>query len=438
MRYEIRDPQGRPREAGEGTLAVEPEALVLTPRDGRPLVVRLSDIDAFEADDHRICATLYTGDVLRAERLGAAFGPLAADLSAGRDAAIRRDLLLEREPPREAFPAAVHVSTWASPDPRPARVLVYRDQVAVVGDAVEPVLVPFAELIALRHDEADYAIELADDDGMRVVIRKAGARTGELVSSLRDALSGLDRRAAAILDGFGTGLDPMAMRELVRSCRDGRALKETEAETLGAGTWARLERAVLTEPDLRKTYETLRALGDPGQAWIGIREADAAGAGEEEDIDDAAPEGGPEEAAAATRKPGAKADGPVATRRTDVGGEPDAGAPGYRCWYYVRMGGVIAHEVVSEGSHATYLYRAGPDADGSVRALNRALRLLNFRREPIYAPEAELGAGRFARYRVAMRKLGCLRHARESFLGRALHTSPEGWRKAVEAARAKA
>jgi len=441
MRYEILDPQGRPREAGEGALAVEPDALVLTPRDGRPLVVRHVDIDAFEAADYRLRVTLYTGDVLRAERLGAAFGQIVATLSASRDAAVRRDLLLESEPPSDAFPAAVHVSTWPAPDPRPARVLVYRDQVAVVGDAFDPVLVPFAELATLRVDEAAYAIELTDDEGTRVAIRKAGARSGELAAALRDAVAGLDRRVAGILDGLGTGLDPLELRGLVRLCRDGRALKETEAEALRAGTWARLEQAVLSDPGLRTSYETLRALGRPGQAWIGIQETAAAETDAEEGGGGVAAAGAGAEAEEPPPVPGTgagDAPGDAQAPGSDGGGEAEREAPAFRCWYFVQVGNVIAHEVVSEGDHATYLYRAGPDPDRGVRALNRALRLLSFRREPIYAPEEEMGAGRLARYRAAMRKLDCLRHARGSFLGRALHTSAEAWRKAIEAARAKA
>jgi hypothetical protein len=36
----------------------------------------------------------------------------------------------------------------------------------------------------------------------------------------------------------------------------------------------------------------------------------------------------------------------------------------------------------------------------SIARLNRAILSLNFRREPIYAPEEEIVSGRFARYRV--------------------------------------
>jgi hypothetical protein len=272
MRYELLDPQGRPREAGEGALVVEEATLVLTPRAGTPLVVKLGDIDAFEASDYRLRVALYTGDVLRCERLGATYEQTVTTLSANRDAVLRRDLLLEREPPLDVFPASVHVSSWGEEPARPARVLVYRDQAAVIGDAVEPVLIPFSGLDAIRVDAAAYAVELADEDGTRVAIRKLGIRFEEFAACVQDAVHELDRRAWTLLDALVPGLEPMAARQLVRLCRDGRALKETEAEALGAGLWARLAAAAIPDKGLRASYETLRAIGRPGQAWIGIRE----------------------------------------------------------------------------------------------------------------------------------------------------------------------
>lgn len=71
--------------------------------------------------------------------------------------------------------------------------------------------------------------------------------------------------------------------------------------------------------------------------------------------------------------------------------------------------------------------------------MNRAIVLLNFRREPIYLPDSSLEIQpRFHRYAIACRKIPELRRLRASFLGRAIHTSPEGWQKQVEGLIAKA
>ena len=59
--------------------------------------------------------------------------------------------------------------------------------------------------------------------------------------------------------------------------------------------------------------------------------------------------------------------------------------------------------------------------------------MLNFRRRPIYLSDDELAMDpRFHRYAIAARRLPEVREVRASFLGRALHSSPEAWQTQVE------
>jgi hypothetical protein len=60
--------------------------------------------------------------------------------------------------------------------------------------------------------------------------------------------------------------------------------------------------------------------------------------------------------------------------------------------------------------------------------------MMNFRREPIYLPDdsLQMKAG-YRRYAIACRRIPVLRDLRASFLGRALHSSPEAWQKQVHA-----
>jgi hypothetical protein len=103
----------------------------------------------------------------------------------------------------------------------------------------------------------------------------------------------------------------------------------------------------------------------------------------------------------------------------------------------------VAQEVVSESGNATYLFRLLPperfdplqgdaladEVGRAVARLNRALLLLNFKRDPIRLPEEQLREPAHARYLVALRHLEYLRWARGAFLGRAIHGS--SWEKQV-------
>jgi hypothetical protein len=110
---------------------------------------------------------------------------------------------------------------------------------------------------------------------------------------------------------------------------------------------------------------------------------------------------------------------------------------------------LAAWETTSHPGRATYLFRlfprhqAGHPQDSAatpeltepaVQRLNRALVLLNFKREPIYLPDETLEMNpRYRRYAIARRRISVLRQARSSYLGRALHTSPENWQEQMRA-----
>lgn len=162
----------------------------------------------------------------------------------------------------------------------------------------------------------------------------------------------------------------------------------------------------------------------------------------------------PEAASAAATAP---TEGQREAGADDAGEERPAEQP-TRLWYFCplhkdgRPINVVAQEVTSEGGHATYLFRmmeprrfSSLSGDGladavaaSIARLNRALLTLNFRREPIYLPEDHIDAGRYARYKVALRKLDYLRWTREGFLGRAIHKDETTWRAQLEDAIARA
>jgi hypothetical protein len=68
--------------------------------------------------------------------------------------------------------------------------------------------------------------------------------------------------------------------------------------------------------------------------------------------------------------------------------------------------------------------------EDAIQQLNRAIVLLNFRRQPVYLPDDALQLQpRYHRYAVACRRIPELQRLRASFVGRAIHTSPAEWQK---------
>ena len=78
--------------------------------------------------------------------------------------------------------------------------------------------------------------------------------------------------------------------------------------------------------------------------------------------------------------------------------------------------------------------RYGYGQIGRGRLTNDALALLNFRREPIYLPEADIhGNPDYRGYTVALRRIPELHAVRDRFVGRSIHRSLDAWKKQVAA-----
>ena len=98
-------------------------------------------------------------------------------------------------------------------------------------------------------------------------------------------------------------------------------------------------------------------------------------------------------------------------------------------WYFFSLpGNLVAWEATTGTGRATYFFRVEGSVAEAVARLTRALGLINFRREPVYLPDASLETQpRYHRYAIAARKLADLGALRKAYTGRAIHSSMEEW-----------
>ena len=202
----------------------------------------------------------------------------------------------------------------------------------------------------------------------------------------------------------------------------GRAAPKRTLAAVAPWFWERAEEVIRTSPKASESYGYLRErAGD--HLWFGLRrltEAEKVGQrGEGEGDRPEPPEG--EEA--------------------PPEGESEPERP-FLFWIMAGLGSGgkrhLAVEVIAGTSgFATYVYRcAGVGNDtkafaDTANVVSRAMVALNFYREPLYVPEKEIETGRFGEYKLAVRKLPYLRAARERFVGRAAHTTPESWARQI-------
>lgn len=416
---------------GACQVTFDTETLTLTPATGSPLAIDLGDIEIFTAGDHDLALTLYTGQKLLLRQFGKAFQNLAHDLLEAYRNRLVECLLLEDLEEVARFDGHAQLDSKSSPErsfASPAELRLYRSNLAVLPTQATAAQWRLAEIDSITFDEQAYAVTLHSGGGT-IRLTRLAKRTREFHERMENGVTAIREKAAQAIHRLLPFLTPDEFQKIATLLREG----QPAPFGILNGVNSKIERALyenIVDARLKPYCDALREFAAAGSAYTGfklIRQEE--GASEET-----------EGAAEATPPPvGGKSAGDAVSE----GAEP------ILHWFFfpvVKASGnqpsIVAWEAASRGGRATYFFRLSPpgsgspstpDFDSTIRQLNRALVLLNFRREPIYLSDEKLEIDpRYRRYAIACRKLPELRLLRSSLVGRAIHTSLEAWRKQVE------
>jgi len=440
--FQYQKPGGAAAQNAPCRVSFDAQRFTLVPDSGAPLAFDLGDVETCTAGDYELTLALHTGARLQLTRFGKLFSNLSRDLTAAwRDRTVRC-LLLEDLREVARFDATVVLSGGVRTCAGPAEVRLFGSNSAVLPTVGPPFQWRLAEVSAWRFDEAAYVVNL-ERGAERLAIGKLGRRTGEFARVLRETLDQLAARGAQALRDLFPFLTPEQLAGAARLLPEGGTAALAGLKALDARTENALA-ANVVDAGLKPYYEQLAARAVSDSARVGFKllreEAEDSGReGEGAEVGDApAPASAEDDSAAG----GAAEEG-------------DERAKDVIYWFFFPLrsgsGGyanAAAWEATSVGGRATYFFRLLPPeqaevlkdppravvaVEGALAELNRALVLLNFRREPVYLPgEALETQPRFRRYAIACRKLPELRRLRAAFLGRAIHTTVEAWGKQVE------
>lgn len=454
-RCEQRRPDGSPGLTGTVTAALADDRLVVTAA-GTTLSLPYSDVDGVTSADFQVRLALFDGAEAVISHLGQRLDEFTRLLTTSRARQMARDLALADEglPVGEYSCRASLAPSGEQPPEQDGTLFLYQTSLAFLPHTGNPFGAALSEVRSVEFDQATYSLRLACEQG-DINITRAGKRFGELKAQIEALLTKLAQRTEATLTALVPGLPYAALSCLSQLLKDGHAARETEIEGLAPGLFGRLAEVAQIKGERKESFESLRKRCPPGWAYLGmkLRPAEQQKGPEERELSE-------EHALFALGALEGKSEGEATgeAEETAQGQPPTEEAqekPPCLFWFFTpifdpdkaKPGNVVAHEVTSEEDHATYFFRLMPDDQyralteksalekevaSSVTALNRALRSLNFRREPIYAREEEMTSGRLGRYRCALRKLPHLGLLRASFLGRALHTSRPAWEKQVK------
>ena len=448
-RFRYLNPDGSLAESGSCQIAFEAETFKLLPGTGSPLAFDLGDIDMFSPADFELTLALYTGKKILLSHFGKAFQNLRHDLLEAYRKRLVQCLLLDDLEETTRFDGFARLESSREPFAGDAEFRLYTSNLAVLPLRAAGFQWRVAEIDAVHFDENNHAVEL-ESAGERLTVTKLAKRTHEFHDALLDAVSCLKEKSAEALHRLFPFLDPDQFQQLAGIMKEGQLVPLGRLKAIHL----KIEQTVMEEivdERLRPYFETLSSLTPPDWLYTGfkfIRKGEESGAPVGRP---AALETIPDDEGNEGRESQLPPEGAGLEPARSEEGEP------ILHWFFFPLArnpaaqspsDLVAWEATSQSGRATYFFRLVPSvwsgrpanaAEGSISAdaviqqLNRAIVLLNFRREPIYLSDDALQIEpRYRRYAIACRKIPELRRLRASFLGRAIHTSPQAWQKQVQ------
>jgi hypothetical protein len=200
----------------------------------------------------------------------------------------------------------------------------------------------------------------------------------------------------------------------------GRAASKSQIDQAAPWLWERIQELVQTKAAYPEAFAQLKARAGES-LWFGVRRLSE-------------PEVSSEKISQSDKDLSSQMPGSPDTGTADENVPPR----NFLFWFLAGLKAgdrrFLAVEVDSgRKGYATYLYRCLEKVSdaaaygATASAISRAMVALNFYREPVYVPQRDIDSGRFADYKLAVRKLKYLRDARALLVGRVIHTSPETW-----------
>ena len=440
-------------QAGLCRISFETESLTLTPASGAPLALDLGDIDLFVPSDYELTLTLYTGRKILLSQFAKTFQDLCHNLLEAYRKRLLQCLLLEDLEEVRRFDAFVHLESPERTFSSPAEIRLFKSNLAVLPTQANGLQLRLADIDAVNFDAATWTVTI-ESGNQKLAFTKLAKRTEEFNERLTTAMLDLTQKGAETVHGMFPFLSPDEFQQVAVLMKEGHATALPKLRAIHP----MMEQALATNvvgARLKPQFDALLAHVPGGNYYAGFKqirkdEGQAAGDGQSQDSDADEDESSTPNAAG----------GDTAESSGGTAGAEDESPMLH--WFFLPVsakpgekypGNIVAWEATSRSGRATYFFRLVPPEQGAllqdaskrpaliesaIQQLNRAIVLLNFRREPIYLPDESLQLQpRFRRYAIACRKLPELVRLRASFLGRAIHTTPEAWQKQFESYLAK-
>lgn len=365
-----------------------------------------ADMTALELEAYAVTIRTEAGDFLFS-RMGGWLQPFYGALLEAYNKKVRKALFVPGNP---LFTATCHYQyTEAAQSAQGAApVQLYEDCICVLPPNGNARRIPLCFLTGL--DKGDYALTLRLDTGNAYSLSKLGYDMAPLTGAIEKQLRGLREDSLAAVRAIDPLLSPAQASAIAKLMPEGVAAPMGKLEEIAPSFTAALS-ARLAESRAAETYAAFQKVSDPARIHVGFRKQPAPGG-----------------SAGSAEGPGGLAGmlGGLAGNESPLGPPGDApmetAAPTYLLWLIAPSPDGNACAVEFAGSQddaaATFVYRFDGGFARFAEQLNHALEAIQFKREIIRLPDAQLLQAAHADHRMAVRRNASLQFVRACFAGR--------------------
>jgi len=389
-------------------IALAKNGLFIIPNKGKEFYLYYSDIDRMSDLNNQLELSVYDGSRYIFYYFGGYYDQFVHNLTLKRNYQMQKNLLMLDVDYQKEFQAAfefVDTKEKTIKDDE-AKIILYRNSLVITRQREDFLNVNYCDIEKMSFDSTTFSLNISLDLGEKLIFTMMGGRFEEFKTDIERLIEEMYQRNAKMLKEYlPKETEEWTVIQLARALKQGKATKRSDIETISPNLWKVLQGIIFKRPGEEKSegpdkerkaaFDYLSSLAGPENTYIGIRESFTSS---EEELK------------------------PI-------------------FWFLVAFPkkNVIASEVTNEEGHATYFFKIKKEKSSSpaeverkVKEINRSMQALNFRRDVIRASDEEIKSEKFARYRVALRKLPYLNRIRKDFVGRVVHTSEESWEKGVQ------
>ncbi|MFB3895665.1 MAG: hypothetical protein ACE14V_05105 [bacterium] len=419
LNYILYDKSGTESERGEAQATLDPEHLTFLPQYKDTLYISYRDILNIIPLDYTIDLILVSKEKFHISELGYKYEDFLKLLIKLRNELLLKDMLMNESVKKAGIESEFVYCDESGTivqqgvcEPR-----LYETALVLMPEQTELIRIMYSDIVDI-HDE-DYKIIIDIEDKHKYVIAKLGKEFEPFKKAMADAMNALIQQVQTFLKEIISQLDPSKLRQAAKLMREGKAAKKRDLDAISPQIWVQLEKRIASA-GIKENYEYLKSISQPEDIAIGIKRGllgDLTGeylwilfpiyslnksdpgnaiAMESVDINTAEPEE-----------------------------ELDPETSG-KATYFFRLTGrqeYSKYQNIDQLQDLTTRF---------ISQINRSMREINFRREPVYFSEDRLSAPENIRYYFAVQKLAGLRNLRDLFIGRVIHATPEQWQQDIK------